>query len=1277
MKSNSQKGVALVITLIFLSIITFMAVTFLVVSRRGSEQVTTLTQQATAKNAADAALQQANAQIMSQMFAQTNGFNFGLVVSTNFVNSNYDAANPTAITNVSYQEPNGAPLSAGHLPQMLNNLLILPRPPVFISTNKAPNASNEFRFYVDLNRNGVFDTNGVVPVLNNVGQVLQVNGTNVLTNVVGDPEWIGILDHPEQRHSASNQFVARYAFIALPIGNSLDINYVHNQAKRIGNSNDGFLRDQGVGSWEINLAGFLNALNPNPGFWDYKFYENTNLFVPSQGLAFQDAAAILQYRYGGDYNTLRSFDQLYALANPNAAALFDNDFIDGYSLGNPLMNTLSPRLVDNDPVSLNWSGADSTNHYFTTQDLFNNVPAPPGPALSFSNRLASAGKNLDTFDRYTYYRMLSQMSFESAPDSTNKLNLNYENVNGFAATNFVPWRPLDFFTSAADRLLKTHPNFIITNVLGATTIVTNLSTSYIPIYPNNFYTPAVHRMLQLAANIYDASINKTTNVPLDFDYPSVFRPTFNKTIVNGVTTIFINGYTNVSTNGDFNAIPLSLPEDLSLITANTTNIYGIPWVIGAKRGFPNFNEIAMQSTIQLQRKLEIDKKFKGNDISHWATNTQYIIAISNAVGVEAWNSYSSNYTRQIDIIGADMLTMVLTNELGTISNTSVPYPMLLTTNSWPRFPNSQSPPPSLIAASFQVPLYTNLNFVPDSVYHINGTLTPVSTSTGTGFEVTAPRYPQPVFGLNITNRLRFIMLDHASQRVIDYVQFNGMDLQRNLLQELKANDNFGPGGVWDTNRLGGSLSDQIPILGEINQVQISLGFTNISGGNPPYTPVTDTDWTDAQAAAVGFPSKHYAITNFQSFYNDTSGTIYPGLTNQVPFTPTRIISVYQTWQANDPLVHYTLSDLTGLGDLTTLPQTNYPRPATSTNLVLKNIGRVNDRYMPWNSQGSPKVGDPKYAINLALKDPSVSRSDDWQFPTNRYPNIGWLGRVHRGTPWQTVYMKSSLVDPTNWQNWSGNINAIDAATMQPTNDWAIFDLFTTAPNDNASRGQLSINQTNFAAWAAILDGVIVISNDDINGFTPLVIDPNATNANGSAVQQIVNGINAQRTTTNVFGQPLYPGQVFTRLGDVLSTPQLTVASPFLNINASVIGANALNDAAYERIPQQIMSLLRVGTPRYVIFAYGQSLKPADRSILTSGGLGILGMCTNYQITGEVATRTVVRFEPSGPINPADPYAPLNPTQNPVMPYQKNPNNQVPQIPPPRAVIENFTVLPPE
>ena len=60
------------------------------------------------------------------------------------------------------------------------------------------------------------------------------------------------------------------------------------------------------------------------------------------------------------------------------------------------------------------------------------------------------------------------------------------------------------------------------------------------------------------------------------------------------------------------------------------------------------------------------------------------------------------------------------------------------------------------------------------------------------------------------------------------------------------------------------------------------------------------------------------------------------------------------------------------------------------------------------------------------------------------------------------------------------------------NDWKILDLFTTAINPNASKGQLSVNQTNLAAWAAVLEGVFVLTNETMAGvtsLTPQCIDP--------------------------------------------------------------------------------------------------------------------------------------------------------------------------------------------
>ena len=110
-------------------------------------------------------------------------------------------------------------------------------------------------------------------------------------------------------------------------------------------------------------------------------------------------------------------------------------------------------------------------------------------------------------------------------------------------------------------------------------------------------------------------------------------------------------------------------------------------------------------------------------------------------------------------------------------------------------------------------------------------------------------------------------------------------------------------------------------------------------------------------------------------------------------------------------------------------------------------------------------------------------------------------------------------------------------------------------------------------------------------------------------------------------------------------PQLTEQSPFLNLTA--VGGNqnwAISDAVYERLPQQVLGLLKIDhVPRFVVYSWGQTLKPAEHSKVMSGPY--VGLVTNYQITAESATRAVVRIDG----------APANP----------------------HAVIESFNVLPPD
>ena len=232
MKRNSQQGVALVITLILLSVITFLTVTFLVVTRREREQTQAQSNQTDASLAADAAVEQAKAMIVASMLARTNGQDFGLMVSTNYINTDgFDSRQGVPdLVNVNYDyQIGGGGLTPKMVIQNLLNLQILPRPPVYITTNKL--LPPDFRYYIDLNRNGVHDTNGFGTNYDANGFLKNPDGSWQTNFFVGDPEWIGVLDKPYLPHSSSNQFVARYAFFAVPIGNNLDLNYIHNDAK--------------------------------------------------------------------------------------------------------------------------------------------------------------------------------------------------------------------------------------------------------------------------------------------------------------------------------------------------------------------------------------------------------------------------------------------------------------------------------------------------------------------------------------------------------------------------------------------------------------------------------------------------------------------------------------------------------------------------------------------------------------------------------------------------------------------------------------------------------------------------------------------------------------------------------------------------------------------------------------------------------------------------------------------------------------------------------------
>ncbi|MGI8964815.1 MAG: hypothetical protein ACR2H1_01870 [Limisphaerales bacterium] len=1168
------------ITLIMLSIITFLAVAFLALSNRNRQAGVVAASQTDSRLAAQTAEARAETMIVARMMGSNSIYSYDLLVSRNYINPL--GYNPTApggppnLTNVSYTDAAGNPLNNDDQVQNIANLFYDPRPPVYVNTNTLTKAvSNDFRYYLDFNRNGVYDTNGLLAVISPTGGYYDTNGIeipaispgNTLSNdFTGDPEWIGVLEHPEAPHSPTNRFVYRYAYLVLPAGKTLDLNYIHNHAKPRTPLSEAFWRNQGFGSWEINLAAFFRDLNTN--IWTNAVY----VLPPaanSIGFAYtKDALGVINYRYDGNSANLKSVDNLFGSSN---AIAFANDLIDGYANG-PFL-TSSNLTTDDDNTALPWPGSPNPTKFVDVQELFDGTKVQP----ALAGRLQNTRTNISSYDRYTFYRLLQQLGTDSAPELRGKVNINYTNdiTQNRTAPNWSSWtNALQFFTNAAQRLIETQldkrnpTNWIFDGFF----VGTNFAITNIQLFPTNYYTPALHRLLQVAANIYDATTNETS-------FPSIFRPIFERTSTN----IYIAGFTNGS-DPNINLLTPNFFKNTNLwkslnqlaLGRYTDNVYGQPVVVGVKKKLPSFHKFVVQTHVRAERKLQFRRPNTNSPPNE--TNQMIAIGITNVFGFSAWNSYTNAYTNRAAnlLLTAEIeCEMILTNETGAIVwpyPTNRPFKTNFTfappaTNRWP--------------GTNYVPFLTNVLFLTNSIY-TNGNPHFRILTDNPVFERNVG-YPDTKLVLLATNSVRYFLNDGTN--TIDFVNLGNltthMDIMTNLVGELSgfpAAEASGDGSYWITNRVGGSTSPLVPTKGVLNQILTNMTSTTLL----------------TKAERDGF-NKFLSKTN-------TSELIH-----NAPFAPVRVFYDTKTFEINDPLVHYMTTDLI---DPTATNKIQY---RTVPEIVLNN----SFRYNPWRGKGGDS--DRPQDFDISLKDPLIWNSDSWQFPTNKFPNIGWLGRVHRGTPWQTIYLKSAVAETNAWRKWAGS------SGTHPTNDWRFLEAFTVAPNDNAARGLLSVNQTNLAAWSAGLGAVLVLSNSLPSGGLSRFTDPQFTAPDikpaSIELTAIVNEINAIRARK--------PNHQFQSIGEILEATNLTVNSPFLNTANSDQTKYAITDAAYERIPQQIFSLLKVGEPRFVIYAFGQSLKPAENSIVLNppgGNDALFNLCTNDQITGEVVTRTVLRVE---------------------------------------------------
>jgi hypothetical protein len=1292
--STSESGVALIVTVIMISVITFLTVAFLALSGRERNSVKTSTAQTTARLAADEATVRAQTEILAAIIATTNITSFDLLVSTNYIYNPGFISGRADPTNVNYNYANGNPLNPADALINVGNLLYSPRAPVYIETNAVTGAS-EFRYYLDLNRNRRHDPTGLKPVTNLLGTFYFPDGTtnpvfsppNILSNyVTGDPEWIGGLNRPQQVHSASNRFQYRYAYIVVPEGKTLDVNFIHNQAlmfkngrTRMSATGVDFFRNQGVGTWEINLAAFLYDLNTNStygwGLGNGGYEYNPLTLSAASGVAFSDAFGIYRHRLNGPFNPAfgagnlaYNFRSFGAIHGATAATLFQNDQVDGYSDG-PLMvtNSYFPEIfpANKDNTRTEWLGDDTQYHLFSSQDFYNTKINRTGGGTKFTDRLAAAATNISTYDQNTFYRMISQLGSSSATEEDDRLNLNYVNIGGLKVTNFIAWTDSTaisaniqaslatvppsvlFFTNTVDRLLKAYTaDWLAADFQNYTnTFKTDkaFGIGNIPVYVNTqmVYSAVTHRILQVAANIWDAKANRRDQYG---DYPTVFRPIFTRSNNN----VYISTFVDEPTLTTLRAATLNRPVlDLYAVTNSAVVpsdgnvlIYGVPLVIGARKYQPNFNEFGFETSFQLTRKAQVRKATSSGPVI--ATNQFFTLSASMPFAAEFWNAYATNYARPVDIFVTNVITFVLTNDIdgNGIPDVNQRIPFLAGssisvtatgTNVWRAYAENKN------YQSFVVPLYTNMTLFSERSYKPTGTS--FFSINQTPYDLNDPNLLAPSWGMTVTNRIQAMVIDRATSRIIDFVLLGNLTSHRNLSAEFSV-ATTGTGDpfalLWATNQVGSAVSGRIGVVQQVN----------ISRGDAAGVAIDQNNWKPyGNFDVAGYNSVTAAAEGFNRFMtSDTGKTVQP-----VPFSPTINFAVPMNWQANDPIVHYLSSELFNLAES---EQIKKLIPGTTQSNLLSNIGKKNNRYQPWGH--SETETDPD-SYNPSLKDPLVRSADAWEFPTNVFPTVGWLGRIHRGTPWQTVYLKASNVGLTNivnspnewvnnavyrpaaekWANWTGNKTLEEGFYSRPVTDRVLFDVFTTALNDNSTRGQLPINQTNLAAWSAVFSGVIALTNNSteaalLNGlpgqFAPLVIqpaglyDPFNTNT-WSPLVKIVDGINRTRANKDFF-QSL----TFNHLGDILAVPELTDASPFLNLTpGSFAVQRGMNDSVYEWLPQQVMSLLQVGKPRFAIYSYGQALQPAPDSVVTAGGQ-FFGLCTNYAITAEQVTRTVIEIE---------------------------------------------------
>ncbi|MDP6903392.1 MAG: hypothetical protein QF406_02980 [Verrucomicrobiota bacterium] len=563
---------------------------------------------------------------------------------------------------------------------------------------------------------------------------------------------------------------------------------------------------------------------------------------------------------------------------------------------------------------------------------------------------------------------------------------------------------------------------------------------------------------------------------------------------------------------------------------------------------------------------------------------------------------------------------------------------------------------------------------------------------------------------------------------------------------------------------------------------------SVSLGNPAQDPLYAPVWNQTKAGAGGYQVGTLVLdpTSLDYYRVESLTTVKPepgasGWKEMKNIMRYRKIDV--SWQVNDPLVNssergwqgkvYAVKDFTdgtlppaspvrgdgekriwspGFYNETGIKNNNdfvYPaNPSLSKHRLQARLGgnlcARNDKMLHWNAVD--ERGNVISPQDSSVQDPGVAdvALKWWTFPdihTRGGPqNAGWLGQVHRGTPWQTLYLKAKrepgsikvlqindasgevttaaphnlshgdtvsftgtpppewvngvlpaavtgqvqktapnrfillgadldgdgspdseligygggnagfyapadlYLDTQFWEKWAGS------SDTRPVNDRRLIDALTVSEG-SGMQGRFSINNPSPVAWSGLLHGLslpkrqvldpvggtiyynrILGANMDHPILNPFKNDRDNTlnTINSSKFENLVTAINSLRGTQ-------VPLPIFSRASDILGVEELTDKSPYLTeiitgidtpneYTTTPVGAYWADDLDLERIPQQLMSLLKAGGRQYYqTYIFTEQLRPARKNNI--GGIERRAVdgnrnVSNYEVAGQSARRVV-------------------------------------------------------